>query len=109
MLGDDQPERENADQRFFDVWKIPPRCEWKLNDALFGKSPDPAMYLLEPYLTPEGRQRYKAALVKSLAILDEIRHDFEDNGRIERMRRCLIVSCHMLNTVMAAKGEPGWN
>jgi hypothetical protein len=100
---------ENADQRFFDIWKIPPRCEWKLNDALFGTSPDPAMYLMEPYLTPEGRQQYKAALVKSLATLDDIRHAFDDDGRIERMRRCLIVSCHVLNTVIAAKGEKGWN
>ena len=100
---------ETADQRFFETWKIPPRCEWKLNDALFGTSPDPAMYLLEPYLTPEGRKQYKASLVVSLATLDAIRHDFQDDGRVERMRRCLILSCHLVNTVMAAKGEPGWN
>ena len=99
----------HADQRFFDIWKIPPRCEWKLNDALFGTSPDPAMYLLEPYLTPEGRQLYKAALRTSLTLLDSVRHDFDDQGRIERMRRCLIMSCHLLNSVIAAKGEPGWN
>jgi hypothetical protein len=98
-----------ADQRFWDVWKIPPRCEWKLNDALFGTSPDPAMYLLEPYLTPEGRQQYKASLLSSLATLDEIRYDFADDGRIERMRRCLIASCHVLNSIIAAKGESGWN
>ncbi len=98
----------DADQRFFEIWKIPPRCEWKLNDALFGTSPDPAMYLLEPYLTKEGRVAYKSALTSALAALDEIRGDFDDEGRIERMRRCLIVSCHILNSVIAAKGEPGW-
>ena len=32
-----------ADPRFWDIWKIPPRCEWKLSDALFGTSPAPAM------------------------------------------------------------------
>lgn len=98
----------DADQRFWDVWKIPPRCEWKLNDALFGTSPDPAMYMLEPYLTKEGREAYKAALTSSLATIEDIRHDFTDQGRIERIRRCIIVSCHVLNSVMAAKGEPGW-
>ncbi len=100
---------ETAEQRFWDVWKIPPRREWKLNDALFGTSPDPAMYLLEPYLTTEGRRNYKQAIVAALRTLDEIRYDFSDGERLERIRRCLIVTCHLLNTVMAAKGEPGWN
>jgi len=37
--------------------------------------------------------------------MDRIRHGFDDNGRIERIRRALIVTLQTLNTVEYAKGE----
>ncbi len=93
-------------KRFRDVHKTPPPGEFKLNDALFGFSPDPALYLLEPYLTAEGRQAYKKALVAILRELPGLERSFDDGGRIQRIERAISLTLSFINTVRACKGEP---
>jgi hypothetical protein len=74
--------------------------------ALFNTSPDPAAFLVEPFLDAAGRAACKAGLRTALAELVPIAGEFGDGGRIERMTRCMTVMLHLLNTVMLAKGEP---
>jgi len=87
-------------------WCGPPG-EFYLNEALFGDSPGPATFLLEPYLNAEGRRRYKAGLMSILRDLSAIEDDFDDDGRIRRIQRGMIITLNLINTIRACKGETG--
>ena len=84
-----------------------PADELHLNEVLFGDSPGPATFLLEPCLNGEGRRRYKAGLVSALRDLAAIEDDFDDDGRIERIQRGMIITLNLINTIRACKGERG--
>jgi len=73
--------------------------------VLFNTSPDPATYLLEPFLGTEGRVACKTGLKAALNDLMGIAGDFDDHGRIERLTRCLITMLHTLTTIMLVKEE----
>ncbi len=77
--------------------------EFKLWQGLFGKSPGPASYLLEPMLNAAGRKKYAAGLESILADLPAIADKCDDRGRIENIRRSIIVTLTMLNTLMTVR------
>ena len=41
-------------------------------------------------LTPQGRRAYRKELIAILGDLENIKHDFTDDGRIRRMKTCII-------------------
>ncbi len=93
-------------KRFREVHKTASPGEFKLNDALFGFSPDPALYLLEPYLTADGRQAYKKGLVAILRELPALESSVDDGGRFKRIERAIGLTISFINTVRACKNEP---
>ena len=95
-----------SDERFAEVNKSLPPGEFKLNDALFGTSPGPATYLMEPYLDADARLAYKNGLVSILDDLPKIKNNFEDNGRLKRIKRGIMVTLNLINTIHTCKGEP---
>lgn len=103
-----------AEDSYFDQWTEEAfRKNWGTAmseefymDQLFGKVPGLVGYMLYPQcLDKEGRLAYKKGLVASLRELEKIRRDFHETERVERIRRCLIVSWTILETILAAKGE----
>lgn len=93
---------------FADMWgyrdnNVP--GEFKIDQNLFGVTPGPAVYLTEPLLDDAGRREYKKGLVSVLQEVEKLRDSFHDHGRIERIRRCLIITLQMLNTVQYLKGK----
>ena len=91
--------------RFKEVHKLEMPGEFCLG-GLFGTTPDPTLFLLEPFLDPAGRAACLAGLKRALADLAAIRRDFRDDGRVERLVRSCTVMAHLLATTMNAKGEP---
>jgi hypothetical protein len=93
-------------ERFRKYWKTSPAGEFKL-DELHGDSPGPAAYLTDPvFLDGAGRLAYKKALMPLLSDLQEIEESFKDDGRIKAMKRSIIITLTLLNTVMYSKREP---
>jgi hypothetical protein len=72
---------------------------------LFNRSPDAATFLAEPYLDGAGRAACRVGLRTALTDLASLAGEFDDEGRIERMTRCLAVMHQLLATVMMARGE----
>ncbi len=93
-------------KRFREIHKTAPPGEFKINDALFGFSPDPSMYLLEPYLNAEGRQAYKKRLVGILRDLPGLASSVDDRGRLKRIERAISLTVSFINTIRACKNEP---
>jgi hypothetical protein len=58
---------------------------------LFGTSPGPALFLLEPFLNAEGRQAYKKRLVAILQDLANLEGSFDDGGRLTRIQKSITV------------------
>jgi len=122
-----QPQNENASQKlvqiflkgedaYFDQWgeaverfrkhrNTGPAGEFFL-DKLRGDSPGPAGWIADPvYLDAAGRLAYKKALIPLLRDLQGIDGSFKDGGRINALKRSMIITLTLLNTVMYAKGE----
>ena len=97
-------EGENA---YFDQWaKANPYGEFKM-DRLVGDSPGPAVYLTDPiFMDSAGRLAYKKALMSLLDDLQGIENGFNDSGRIKSLKRSMMITLTLLNTIMYAKGEP---
>jgi hypothetical protein len=93
-------------ERFAEIHRSVPPGEFKLNDALFGTSPGPATYLMEPYLDAEGRRLYKEELKAVLRDLAALDGQFSDGGRLEKMKRGMMVTLHLINTARYCKNEP---
>jgi hypothetical protein len=93
------------EELFKQVWGIPVPGEFKLDQHLFGTSPGPATLFVEPGLDTEGRLAYKQALVSILEELPALRGSFADHGRLDRIRRSLIITLNLINTIAYVKGE----
>jgi len=92
------------EERFKEQHKAEMPGEFTLG-GLFGTSPDPAGYLLEPFLDAAGRAATRAGLKTALAELAAIRHDFRDDGRLQRLVQSCTIMTHILSTIMLVKGE----
>ena len=92
------------EERFKEQHKLEMPGEFCLG-GLFGTSPDPAGYLLEPFLDVAGRAAMRAGLRTALAELGAIRGDFHDEGRLERLVQSSTIMTHILTTIMLVKGE----
>jgi hypothetical protein len=96
----------DAEERFRKLRNTGPPGEFYL-DNLFGDSPGPASYLTSQiYLDSVGRLNYKKALISILAELQQIEEDFNDKGRIRAIKRSMIITLTILNSIMHSKGEP---
>ncbi len=83
-----------VEDAFFENWpdeakKNPHRPGEFHLEPLFGTTPQKSMYL-EQFLTPKGRGAYREGLLSALKALEPIEHDFDDDGRIDRIKTCLI-------------------
>lgn len=92
-------------ERFRKVWGVPLPGEFKLDQRLFGTSPGPATYLKEPCLDAVGRKEYRKGLKSILAELPKLARQCNDGGRCTRIRRSVIVTLNLLNTVCYCLGE----
>jgi len=72
---------------------------------LFGTSPGPARFLLEPFLNAEGRREYKKLLIAILEDLAGLEGSFEDGGRLARIEKSITVMLTVLDSIRAAKQE----
>jgi hypothetical protein len=72
---------------------------------LFGASPGAATYLMEPFLNTEGRLKYKEALVALLKDISKIEQDFNDNGRIVRIKQGISAALVDINNIASSKDE----
>jgi hypothetical protein len=104
---------QRAENVYFEQWnaqriqeqnKVPQPGELHLT-SLFGATPGAASYLMEPYLDSEGRRAYKEGLVTILKDILGIEGDFEDNGRMERIRRGIEETLVDINNISMAKNE----
>jgi hypothetical protein len=93
------------EKRFREVHKTAPPGEFKVNDELFGFSPDPMTYLLEPYLNADGRGAYKKSLVAILRELPGLASSLDDGGRLKRIERAIGLTISFINTIRACKNE----
>lgn len=91
-------------QRILTATKMPPPGEMYF-DNLMGTSPGPVKYLLEPFLTTEGRVAYKQGMVTCLKEIQEIENEFNDNGRIDKIKTCLNNVLLDINTIAFVKNE----
>jgi hypothetical protein len=91
-------------ERILEVQKAPMPGELHLTQ-LFGASPGPATYLMEPYLDTEGRLKYKAGLVSLLKDIQAIENDFNDHGRIGRIEQGVSEALVDINNIAMSKGE----
>ena len=96
----------NGEQAYFENWGNSKAGEFYL-DLLIGDSPGPAAHLIRPeYLDGAGRLAYKKALITLLRDLQAIENSFNDDGRINALKRSMMITLTLLNTIMYAKGEP---
>jgi hypothetical protein len=72
---------------------------------LHGTSPSEASYLLEPYLDTNGRLAYKRTLVCLLQDLHGIEGQFDDDGRLARIKKGIEGALVDINNIAFAKGE----
>ncbi|MCO5241297.1 MAG: hypothetical protein M9904_14700 [Chitinophagaceae bacterium] len=92
-------------EKFRKYWKTGPAGEFYM-DNLFGDSPGPAGYLSNPvYLDGRGRQLYKKALISQLRQFETIEDKFNDGGRIPSLKRSMLFTLTLLNTIIHVKGE----
>jgi len=73
--------------------------EFKLDQNLWGTSPGPATFLKEPMLDAAGRRAYKQGLLSILRDLPELESRCDDRGRLVKIRRALIFTLNLLNTI----------
>lgn len=92
-------------ERFKSGWGVPLPGEFKLDQRLFGNSPGPATYLKEPCLDASGRQTYRSGLKSVLLELWKLAGSCDDAGRLVRIRRSVVVTLNLLNTVCYCLGE----
>lgn len=96
----------NAVEKFKKYWNTGPAGEFYM-DNLFGDSPGPAGYLSNPvYLDDKGRLQYKKALITQVKQLEMIEGRFNDGGRIRSLKKSMLFTLTLLNTILHVKGEP---
>lgn len=72
---------------------------------LFGTSPGPAHFLMEPFLTSDGRREYKKRLLDVLQKLAGLDGRCSDGGRLERIQKSITVTLMLLDSIRAARKE----
>jgi hypothetical protein len=72
---------------------------------LFGTSPGPAHFLMEPFLNADGRREYKKELIAILEDLSSLQGRCDDQGRLARIQRAITVTLTVLESIRAAKRE----
>lgn len=95
-----------SEERFRAAWYIGTPGEFKLDQGLWGTSPGPATYLQEPCLDATGRKEYRRGLRAILAELPKLEGQCDDGGRLANIRRSVIVTLNLLNTICSCLGEP---
>jgi len=78
--------------------------ELQLTD-LFGTSPGPAHFLMEPFLNSDGRRDYKKRLLGILQNLASLEGQCEDGGRLGRISKSITVTLMILDSIRAARKE----
>ena len=72
---------------------------------LFGTSPGPASYLLDPLLDAAGRREYMKRLLAILQDLGKLEGRLDDGGRLARIQKSITVTLTVLESIRAAKNE----
>lgn len=79
--------------------------EFKLYQGLWGTTPGPASYLLDPMLDSKGRQVYQKGLEAILADIPRLEGKC-DMARLNNIRRSIIVTLTQLNTIHMVQTWP---
>jgi hypothetical protein len=104
---------EKAENSYFGEWnpeiiqeaiKRPPPSNFHITNS-FGASPGAAEYLIEPYLDTSGRLNYKNALIEIYREVLNIERDFNDQGRIGRIKQGIGEALVDLNNIAMCKDE----
>jgi hypothetical protein len=104
---------QKAESAYFDQWdektileqlKVPRPGELHLTN-LFGASPGSASYLMEPLLDTNGRLHYKQGLIALYNDVAQIESEFEDQGRIRRIRQGIDEALADINNIAQSKNE----
>lgn len=104
---------ERAENMYFEQWDMERlRRERKRAGpgelhltSLFGATPNASDYLLEPFLTTEGRWAYKQGLISLLRDVSKLEGACEDGGRIARIRKGIESALTDINNLALAKNE----
>ncbi len=72
---------------------------------LFGTSPGPAHFLMEPFLNSDGRRDYKKGLLGILKNLASLESQCADGGRLGRIQKSITVTLMILESIRAARKE----
>jgi hypothetical protein len=72
---------------------------------LFGTSPGPAHFLMEPFLNSEGRRDYKKRLLGILQDLAGLEGQCGDGGRLGRIEKSITITLMILDSIRAARKE----
>ena len=104
---------QQAETVYFDQWnaqkiledqKMPRPGELHVTN-LFGASPGAASYLMEPFLDTNGRMQYKQGLVSLFKAISAIENDFNDGGRIARIKHGMSEAMVDINNIAKCKNE----
>ena len=102
-----------AENIYFDQWnaerilaglKEPMPGELHLIN-LHGSTPGAATYLMEPYLDTDGRLKYKQGLIAVLKDIIAIDGDFNDEGRLGRIKHGISETLVDINNIAKCKDE----
>lgn len=69
---------------------------------LFGTTPGPAAYLLEPFLDGKGRAEYAKQLAAILGDLESLHGTCQDDGRLRRIVKAVTATLMTVETIQAA-------
>jgi len=104
---------QKAESVYFDQWdserilaaqKAPEPGELHLMN-LFGATPGAPTYLMEPYLDTNGRLKYKQGLIEVFKKTLTIESDFNDRGRIDRIKHGISETLVDINNIARCKEE----
>lgn len=104
---------ERAEDAYFGQWVMDDHFDTAIGgppgefymDGLFGTSPGPAAFMsAEHYLNAAGRAGYKEGLEAVLRDFLSIEGEFKDAARVAALKRSIIVSLTILNTIISCKG-----
>jgi hypothetical protein len=104
---------QRAENSYFDQWiaekymvakKQPLPGEMDLS-RMGGLSPGPANYLMDPLLDTDGRLKYKQGLIAVFKDLSAIKGEFNDQGRINRIKRGITEALVDINSIAMCKDE----
>jgi len=104
---------QRAENAYFEQWneekilevdKRPAPGELELMKTS-GETPGPATYLMEPLLYGDGRFKYKEGLVSIYNDLSKIEDEFNDEGRMGRIKQGISATLLDINNIARCQGE----